>query len=70
MKTINQTAKTKPLAESLRPVFEGFRRISKVERIAYLKYLNLVIERQTGKREKKTLSRFKAKLENYANKNL
>jgi hypothetical protein len=47
--------------ESLRPVLEGFRRISKTDQIEYLKYLGLVIERKTGN-EKRKFIRFKTKL--------
>jgi hypothetical protein len=52
--------------ESLRPVYEGFRRISEREQTDYLKYLGLVIDRKTG-REKSRLVRFKAKLEREIN---
>jgi hypothetical protein len=47
--------------ESLRPVYEGFRRISEREQTEYLKYLGLVIDRKTG-RERRQLLRFKSKL--------
>ena len=49
-------------AGSLRNIFHGFRRLSPLEQIAYLKYLELVIERSTP--EKRRLMRFKTKLEN------
>lgn len=55
--------RVKSNAGSLKPVFEGFRRISKSEQIAYLRYLDLLIARQTNGREKRLLIRFKAKLE-------
>ncbi len=49
-------------SESLQPVLEGFRRITKREQAEYLKYLALVIQRQKGN-EKRRFIRFKAKLE-------
>lgn len=53
----------KTLAQSLKPVFKGFRRLDRTEQTEYLKYLNLVIERERSKQRRGTLLRFKAKLE-------
>ncbi len=47
--------------KSVSAIFEGFPKISHAEKIAYLKYLNLVIERNPL--DKKFLIRFRAKLE-------
>ncbi len=62
--------KNRTTAGSFKSIFEGFRRISKDEQIAYLNYLDLLIKRDTP--EKWLLVRFKAKLEkqlDYALKN-
>ncbi len=50
-------------AGSLQRIFEGFSKISKDEKIAYLKYLILVIERKESLIEKNRLIRFKTRLE-------
>lgn len=50
-------------AGTFKPILEGFRRISKTEQSEYLKYFNLLIERQNNLREKKRLLKFKAKLD-------
>ncbi len=55
--------RVKSNAGSLKSIFEGFRRISQAEQIAYLKYLDLLIARQTDGRERRILIRFKTKLE-------
>jgi len=54
--------------ESLKRIFSGFQTLSKRERIEYLKYLILVIERQSNKAEKNRLIRFKNRLEKVKNK--
>lgn len=51
-------------AESLQKIFEGFRKISVVDKTAYLNYLSAVIERKQDSTEKRRLIRFKKKLEN------
>jgi len=51
-------------AGSLQRIFEGFQIISKTEQLAYLKYLDLVIERRENLIEKNQLIRFKNRLEN------
>jgi len=54
--------------ESLKRIFSGFQNLSKTERIEYLKYLILVIERQSNLSEKTRLIRFKNRLERVKNK--
>jgi hypothetical protein len=49
--------------ESLKRIFSGFQTLSKREKIEYLKYLILVIERQSDLSEKNRLIRFKNRLE-------
>jgi hypothetical protein len=61
--------KDKQTAGSLKSIFEGFRRISLAEQTAYLRYLDLLIERQNG-REKCRLQRFKLRLEKEMEKHL
>jgi len=56
--------------ESLKRIFSGFQTLTKKERIEYLKYLILVIERQSDKAEKNRFIRFKNKLKNYQNKSV
>jgi len=53
--------------ESLKRIFSGFQTLSKTERIEYLKYLILVIERQSDKAEESRLIRFKNRLEKVKN---
>ncbi len=57
---MRKTHNLKP-SRSLQSIFEGFSRISQPEQIAYLKYLDLLIERNAP--ERKLLVKFKAKLE-------
>ena len=52
--------KSNRTAGSLKLIFHGFRRISKSEQSEYLKYLELVIERNP---KDKSLAKFKTKLE-------
>ena len=56
--------------ESLKRIFSGFQTLSKREKIEYLKYLILCIERQSDLSEKRRLIRFKNRLEKVQNKSL
>ena len=56
--------------ESLKRIFSGFQNLSKREKIEYLKYLILVIERQSDKAEKNRMIRFKNRLEKVENNRL
>jgi hypothetical protein len=64
-----KTISRKSNAGSFKSIFEGFRRITKREQIAYLRYLDLLIARQNG-REKRRLERFKSRLEKEMRKHL
>ena len=49
--------------KSLNKIFDGFSRLTKKEKIAYLKYLIRVIERRENLQEKNRLISFKTRLE-------
>jgi len=53
--------------ESLSKIYSGFQNLSKREKIEYLKYLILVIEREGNRDEKNILIRFKNRLEKVKN---
>lgn len=53
----------KTTAKQLKPIYLGFLKISESDRIAYLKFLDLKIQREKLKTEKDTLLKFKSKLE-------
>jgi hypothetical protein len=67
---MNKTVNQKSNAGSFKSIFDGFRRISPAEQIAYLRYLDLLIERQSDGREKRQLQRFKSRLEKEIQKHL